>query len=126
MPSFNPPIRVLMGPGPSDIHPRVLAAMARPCIGHLDPVFQSLMEDMKELLRYAFRTKNRLTMPASGPSAAITMGALRVGGSARRWYSSRAGSSSRSPVLPLAARPATVEEPATTTRKAKAAAAAEE
>ena len=69
MPSFNPPIRVLMGPGPSDIHPRVLAAMGRPCIGHLDPVFQSLMEDMKELLRYAFRTKNRLTMPASGPGS---------------------------------------------------------
>ncbi len=69
MPSFNPPIRVLMGPGPSDIHPRVLAAMARPCIGHLDPVFQALMEDMKDLLRYAFRTKNRLTMPASGPGS---------------------------------------------------------
>ncbi len=69
MPSFNPPIRVLMGPGPSDIHPRVLAAMARPCIGHLDPVFQTLMEDMKDLLRYAFRTKNRLTMPASGPGS---------------------------------------------------------
>ena len=69
MPSFNPPLRVLMGPGPSDVHPRVLAAMARPTIGHLDPVFQTLMEDMKELLRYAFRTKNRLTMPASGPGS---------------------------------------------------------
>ena len=69
MPSFNPPLRVLMGPGPSDVHPRVLAAMARPTIGHLDPVFQSLMEDMKDLLRYAFRTKNRLTMPASGPGS---------------------------------------------------------
>ncbi len=69
MPSFNPPLRVLMGPGPSDVHPRVLAAMARPCIGHLDPVFQQLMEDLKDLLRYAFRTKNRLTMPASGPGS---------------------------------------------------------
>jgi alanine-glyoxylate transaminase/serine-glyoxylate transaminase/serine-pyruvate transaminase len=69
MPSFNPPLRVLMGPGPSDVHPRVLAAMARPCIGHLDPVFQQLMEEMKELLRYAFRSKNRLTMPASGPGS---------------------------------------------------------
>ena len=69
MPSFKPPLRVLMGPGPSDVHPRVLAAMARPCIGHLDPAFQALMEDMKELLRYAFRTKNRLTMPASGPGS---------------------------------------------------------
>ena len=69
MPSFIPPIRVLMGPGPSDVHPRVLAAMARPTIGHLDPAFQALMEDMKDLLRYAFRTKNRLTMPASGPGS---------------------------------------------------------
>jgi alanine-glyoxylate transaminase/serine-glyoxylate transaminase/serine-pyruvate transaminase len=69
MPSFNPPLRVLMGPGPSDVHPRVLAAMARPCVGHLDPVFQQLMEEMKELLRYAFRSKNRLTMPASGPGS---------------------------------------------------------
>ncbi len=69
MPSFNPPLRVLMGPGPSDVHPRVLAAMARPTIGHLDPAFQALMEDMKDMLRYAFRTKNRLTMPASGPGS---------------------------------------------------------
>lgn len=69
MPSFNPPLRVLMGPGPSDVHPRVLAAMARPCIGHLDPAFQALMEELKELLRTAFRTKNRLTMPASGPGS---------------------------------------------------------
>ena len=69
MTSFNPPLRVLMGPGPSDVHPRVLAAMARPTIGHLDPAFQALMEDLKDLLRYAFRTKNRLTMPASGPGS---------------------------------------------------------
>ena len=45
MPSFNPPLRVLMGPGPSDVHPRVLAAMARPCIGHLDPAFTAMMEE---------------------------------------------------------------------------------
>src|SRR5205823_6834421 len=47
----------------------VLAAMARPTIGHLDPAFQALMEEMKDLLRYAFRTKNRLTMPTSGPGS---------------------------------------------------------
>ena len=69
MPSFQPPIRVLMGPGPSDVHPRVLSAMARPTIGHLDPEFVNMMEETKNLLRYAFRTKNELTIPASGPGS---------------------------------------------------------
>ena len=69
MPSFQPPIRVLMGPGPSDVHPRVLSAMARPTIGHLDPEFVNMMEETKDLLRYAFRTKNELTIPASGPGS---------------------------------------------------------
>ena len=69
MPSFNPPIRVLMGPGPSDIHPRVLAALARPTVGHLDPAFSAMMEELKEFLRYAFRTRNALTIPASGPGS---------------------------------------------------------
>ena len=48
MQSFHPPRRVLMGPGPSDVSPRVLAALARPTIGHLDPEFQALMEEIKE------------------------------------------------------------------------------
>jgi alanine-glyoxylate transaminase / serine-glyoxylate transaminase / serine-pyruvate transaminase len=59
-----------MGPGPSDVHDRVLRAMARPTIGHLDPAFISLMDEIKELLRYAFRTANSLAMPVSGPGTA--------------------------------------------------------
>jgi alanine-glyoxylate transaminase/serine-glyoxylate transaminase/serine-pyruvate transaminase len=68
--SFNPPIRTLMGPGPSDVHPRVLAAMARPTIGHLDPAFIGMMDEMKVLLQYAFQTRNALTIPVSAPGSA--------------------------------------------------------
>src|SRR3970040_331882 len=67
--TFNPPVRTLMGPGPSDVHPRVLSAMARPTIGHLDPAFIGMMDEMKELLPYAFRTKNQLTIPVSAPGS---------------------------------------------------------
>jgi len=67
---FHPPQRTLMGPGPSDVSPRVLAAMARPTIGHLDPVFVGFMEELKELIQYAFQTTNKLTMPISGPGSA--------------------------------------------------------
>lgn len=65
-----PPQRVLMGPGPSDVHPRVLNALSRPTIGHLDPAFQDLMEDIKGLLRYTFQTENALTIPLSAPGSA--------------------------------------------------------
>ncbi len=68
--SFHPPVRTLMGPGPSDVHPRVLAAMARPTIGHLDPAFVGMMDDLKALLQGAFKTENALTMPVSGPGTA--------------------------------------------------------
>lgn len=68
--SFHPPVRTLMGPGPSDVHPRLLQAMARPTIGHLDPMFVSLMDDMKGLLQYTLRTENRLTLPVSAPGSA--------------------------------------------------------
>jgi alanine-glyoxylate transaminase/serine-glyoxylate transaminase/serine-pyruvate transaminase len=68
--SFNPPVRTLMGPGPSDVHPRVLAAMARPTIGHLDPKFVEMMDEVKTLLQYTFQTKNALTMPVSSPGSA--------------------------------------------------------
>jgi len=51
--SFIPGKRILMGPGPSDVPQRVLDAMARPTLGHLDPQFQEMMEQMKMLLRYA-------------------------------------------------------------------------
>jgi alanine-glyoxylate transaminase/serine-glyoxylate transaminase/serine-pyruvate transaminase len=68
--TFNPPVRTLMGPGPSDVHPRVLAALSRPTIGHLDPKFVELMDEIKIMLQYAFQTKNELTMPVSAPGSA--------------------------------------------------------
>jgi alanine-glyoxylate transaminase/serine-glyoxylate transaminase/serine-pyruvate transaminase len=68
--SFNPPQRILMGPGPSDVSPRVLAALARPTIGHLDPLFVGMMDEVKALLQYAFQTTNELTFPVSGPGSA--------------------------------------------------------
>lgn len=70
MPTFEPPRRTLLGPGPSDVPQRILEATARPTIGHLDPAFIDLMEQIKDLLRYAFRTQNALTMPISGPGTA--------------------------------------------------------
>jgi alanine-glyoxylate transaminase/serine-glyoxylate transaminase/serine-pyruvate transaminase len=68
--SFHPPVRTLMGPGPSDVNPRILEAMSRPTLGHLDPVFVTMMDEMKVLLRYAFHTNNELTMPVSAPGSA--------------------------------------------------------
>lgn len=67
--SFQPPRRTLMGPGPSDVPQRILDAMARPTIGHLDPAFTDMMEQTKSLLRYAFQTENKLTFPVSGPGS---------------------------------------------------------
>jgi alanine-glyoxylate transaminase/serine-glyoxylate transaminase/serine-pyruvate transaminase len=67
--SFHPPRRTLMGPGPSDMHPRVQNALGQPVIGHLDPAFVGMMEELKDLLRYAFQTKNALTFPVSGPGS---------------------------------------------------------
>jgi alanine-glyoxylate transaminase/serine-glyoxylate transaminase/serine-pyruvate transaminase len=68
--SFQPPVRTLMGPGPSDVHPRILEAMSRPTIGHLDPAFVGLMDEIKTLLQYAFQTENQLTLPVSAPGSA--------------------------------------------------------
>ncbi len=68
--SFHPPQRTLMGPGPSDVNPRILEAMSRPTIGHLDPEFVRMMDEMKGLLQYAFQTENTLTMPVSAPGSA--------------------------------------------------------
>ena len=68
--SFIPPVRTLMGPGPSDVHPRVLQALARPTIGHLDPTFIAMMDEVKVLLQYAFQTQNALTIPVSAPGSA--------------------------------------------------------
>ncbi|MDX1751358.1 MAG: alanine--glyoxylate aminotransferase family protein [Methylophaga sp.] len=68
--TFHPPQRTLMGPGPSDVNPRILEAMSRPTIGHLDPAFIGMMDEMKTLLQYAFQTENALTMPVSAPGSA--------------------------------------------------------
>ncbi|HEX5635837.1 MAG TPA: alanine--glyoxylate aminotransferase family protein [Gammaproteobacteria bacterium] len=70
IPAFIPPKRTLMGPGPSDVPQRILDAMQRPTIGHLDPAFQEMMEQIKSLLRYAFQTNNSLTFPVSAPGSA--------------------------------------------------------
>ncbi|MBW2473926.1 MAG: alanine--glyoxylate aminotransferase family protein [Deltaproteobacteria bacterium] len=70
MQTFNPPVRTLMGPGPSDVYPRVLEALSRPTIGHLDPAFIRMMDELKELLQYAFQTRNAMTMPVSAPGSA--------------------------------------------------------
>jgi alanine-glyoxylate transaminase/serine-glyoxylate transaminase/serine-pyruvate transaminase len=70
MKSFHPPVRTLMGPGPSDVNPRILEALSRPTIGHLDPAFIQMMDEIKQLLQYAFKTENELTMPVSAPGSA--------------------------------------------------------
>ncbi|MCM1512817.1 MAG: alanine--glyoxylate aminotransferase family protein [Oxalobacter formigenes] len=67
--SFTPPKRTLMGAGPSNIDPRVLSAMSRPVIGHLDASFVNMMEELKVLLRYVFQTTHQMTYPISGPGS---------------------------------------------------------
>lgn len=67
---IDPGERVLMGPGPSNVHPRVSQAMAAPCIGHLDPIFLSIMDETQRLLRFLFQTENALTIPVSGTGSA--------------------------------------------------------
>jgi alanine-glyoxylate transaminase/serine-glyoxylate transaminase/serine-pyruvate transaminase len=67
---LSPPERTLMGPGPSDVHPRVLRGMSTPLVGHLDPAFIEVMDEVQELLRYTFRTDNRWTIPVSGTGSA--------------------------------------------------------
>ncbi|MDZ4683466.1 MAG: alanine--glyoxylate aminotransferase family protein [Planctomycetaceae bacterium] len=66
----SPPRRILMGPGPSDIHPRVLAALAAPTVGHLDPYFLKVMDELQGMLRQVFRTENKLTLAVSGTGSA--------------------------------------------------------
>src|SRR5213082_1762269 len=69
-PEFRPPPRLLMGPGPSNVAPSVLEAMSRPLVGHLDPVFVKMMEEIKAMLRLVFLTKNEMTFPVSGTGSA--------------------------------------------------------
>ncbi|MDO6706367.1 alanine--glyoxylate aminotransferase family protein [Photobacterium sp. 1_MG-2023] len=68
--SFYPPQRTLMGPGPSDIYPQVLQALSRPTLGHLDPLFVGMMDELKQLLQYAFQTTNPFTIAVSAPGSA--------------------------------------------------------
>lgn len=65
-----PPARLLMGPGPSETHSSVLAALARPTVGHLDPFFLQLMNEVQQMLRQVFQTENRLTLAVSGTGSA--------------------------------------------------------
>ncbi|WLD14008.1 pyridoxal-phosphate-dependent aminotransferase family protein [Planctellipticum variicoloris] len=68
--AIHPPRRVLMGPGPSDIEPSVLGALAAPTVGHLDPYFLKIMDELQAMLRQVFRTENRLTLAVSGTGSA--------------------------------------------------------
>ncbi len=69
-PAVNPPNRILMGPGPSDVSPRVLAAFAKPTVGHLDPYYLQVMSELQQMLREVFRTKNEMTFAVSGTGSA--------------------------------------------------------
>src|SRR5271156_3669358 len=69
-PPLAPPVRVLLGPGPSEIHPRVLQALAASTVGHLDPYYLQLMNGMQEMLRQLFRTRNEMTLAISGTGSA--------------------------------------------------------
>src|SRR5512147_3184178 len=69
-PKANPPIRTLLGPGPSPVNPRVLAALALPVVGHLDPKFLEIVDESMAMLREVFQTQNRLALPMSGTGSA--------------------------------------------------------
>ncbi|HEY4718251.1 MAG TPA: aminotransferase class V-fold PLP-dependent enzyme, partial [Anaerolineales bacterium] len=75
-PTFHAPERILLGPGPSNMPASVAQALAMPVIGHLDPAFLHVMDEVQEMLRYAFQTKNRLTIPVSGTGSAGMEAAL--------------------------------------------------
>jgi len=67
---LQPPTRVLLGPGPSNVHPRVLRAMSVPLVGHLDPAFLRIMDETRRLLQFVFQTRNELTIAISGTGSA--------------------------------------------------------
>jgi alanine-glyoxylate transaminase/serine-glyoxylate transaminase/serine-pyruvate transaminase len=73
---FQPPKRILLGPGPSPVDDRILSAMAAPVLGHLDPLFLQCMDDVQSLLRYVFETENRVTIPISATGSAGMEAAL--------------------------------------------------
>jgi alanine-glyoxylate transaminase/serine-glyoxylate transaminase/serine-pyruvate transaminase len=64
------PPRLLLGPGPANVHPRVLTALSTPPVGHLDPTFLAVMDEIQDLLRYAWQTDNELTIAVSGTGSA--------------------------------------------------------
>jgi alanine-glyoxylate transaminase / serine-glyoxylate transaminase / serine-pyruvate transaminase len=70
LPELNPPVRLLMGPGPSNPDPRVLRAMSNPMVGHLDPVFLGVMDDTMTWLRQVYQTQNHHTVPMSATGSA--------------------------------------------------------
>jgi alanine-glyoxylate transaminase/serine-glyoxylate transaminase/serine-pyruvate transaminase len=74
--ALSPPDRTLMGPGPSNVHPRVRKAMSTPLVGHLDPAFLEIMEEVQSLLRYTFQTDNEWTIPVSGTGSAAMEAAI--------------------------------------------------
>ena len=76
VPELVPPLRLLLGPGPSMVHPRVLRAMSTPLLGHLDPKFLEIMNDVQAQLRAVFRTENRFTIAVSGTGSAGMEAAL--------------------------------------------------
>lgn len=69
-PELQPSARILLGPGPSNVHPRVMKALLSPVVGHLDPDFLRVMDDIKQLLRIVFQTTNEITFPVSGTGSA--------------------------------------------------------
>src|SRR5437764_5822715 len=85
---FDPPKRILLGPGPSPVDDRVLSAMAAPVLGHLDPLFLQCMDDVQSLLRYVFETENRVTVPISANgSAGMEAALVNVIEPATKWSS---------------------------------------
>ncbi|HVP65941.1 MAG TPA: alanine--glyoxylate aminotransferase family protein [Anaeromyxobacteraceae bacterium] len=76
VPELTPPVRLLLGPGPSMVHPRVYRAMATPLLGHLDPKFLEIMNEVQGLLRWAFQTQNPFTIAVSGTGSAGMEAAL--------------------------------------------------
>jgi len=74
--ALSPPSRLLLGPGPSMVHPRVLQALSTPLIGHLDPEFLKIMDEIQQMLRQLFRTRNPFTIPISGTGSAGMEAAL--------------------------------------------------
>ena len=75
---LNPPYRTLLGPGPSNVHPRVQQAMAAPIVGHLDPYFLKIMDETQQMLRAVFRTSNALTLAVSGTGSASSPAEFRI------------------------------------------------